>query len=142
MATDLKPAPDTSVTELVTGILHDAQDLIKQQFELLKHEVREDIRKTRDASLLIGAGGIVGLVGAIHVTLMLVYLLHWATNRHLFVNDNFPLWACFGICGLLALVIGGGLIYAGMNKFASFNPLPDQSAQALKENVQWITQPK
>jgi len=142
MATDLKHPPDASVTELVTGILHDAQDLIKQQFELLKYEVRDDIRKTINASLFLVAGGVVAVIGVIHLTLMLVYLLHWASNRHLFVNDNLPLWACFGICGGLAVLIGGGLIYAGMHKFASFNPLPDQSAQALKENVQWITQPK
>jgi len=136
MATDLKPPPEASVTELVTGILHDAQDLIKQQFELLKHEVKDDIRKTRDASLLIGVGGLVGLVGLIHLTLMLVYLLYWATN------ESLPLWACYGICGGLAAIGGGALVYAGMNKFSSFNPLPDQTAQALKENVQWLTKPK
>jgi len=136
MATDLKPAPDTSVTELVTGILHDAQDLIKQQFELLRVEVKDDLRKTRDASLLMGVGGLVGLVGLIHLTLMLVYLLFWATNEHL------PLWACFAICGGVAVIAGGALIYAGMNKFSTFSPLPDQTAQALKENVQWLTKPK
>jgi len=135
MATDLKPAPDASVTELVGGIINDAQELIKQQFELLKHEVKEDFQKSRDASLLMGVGGVVGLVGLIHLTLMLVYLLQWAA-------PSLPLWACFGICGGLVAIVGGGLLYAGIHKFSTFNPLPDETAQALKENVQWITQPK
>src|SRR3954466_11571948 len=138
MATDLRSPPDNnaSVTELVTGIIRDGQELIKQQFELLKHEVHEDFRKTRDASLMLAAGGVVALVGAIHLSLMLVYLLNWATN------GNLPLWACFAICGGVVFLIGAGLVYAGIHKFSTFNPLPDETAQALKENVQWITQPK
>jgi len=135
MATDVKPAPDTSVTELVSGILHDAQDLIKQQFDLLRVEVLEDLRKTRDAGILMGLGVGVALLGGLLLTLMLVYLLQWAF-------PEMPLWASFGIWGVIACVAGFGLFYAGKQKFASFSPLPDQSAQALKENVQWITNPK
>jgi len=135
MATDVKPAPDTSLTELVTGILHDAQDLIKQQFDLLKVEVLDDLRKTRDAGILMGLGVGVALVGGLLLILMLVYLLNWAV-------PDLPLWASFGIWGVIACVAGLGLFYAGKQKFASFNPLPNQTAQALKENVKWITNPK
>jgi len=31
------------------------------------------------------------------------------------------------------------LFYAGKKRLDSFNPLPDQSVQALKENVQCLT---
>jgi hypothetical protein len=134
MATDLKPAPDASVTELVSGIVSDAQELIKQQFELLKHEVRDDLRKTRDAGLCIGFGALVGLVGMALLICMLVFMLHELAGL--------PLWASYGIGAGVALLISGVLISIGMYKFSSFNPLPDQTAQALKENVQWITQPK
>jgi len=134
MATDLKPAPDASVTELVSGIVSDAQELIKQQFELLKHEVRDDLRKTRDAGLCIGFGALVGLVGMALLICMLVFMLHELAGL--------PLWASYGIGAGVALLISGVLISIGMYKFSSFNPLPEQTAQALKENVQWITQPK
>jgi hypothetical protein len=62
-------APDSaqhsgaSITGLVTGIINDAQELIKQQVALLRHEVREDFRKTRDATLSLGAGAAVALLG-------------------------------------------------------------------------------
>ena len=46
MATDLKSTQEPSVTALVTGIISDAEELFKQQFELFKHEVRDDFRKT------------------------------------------------------------------------------------------------
>jgi len=135
MSPDLKTPEDTSVTTLVSGIIHDAQVLFRQQLELFKHEVKTDLRKTKEAGLLMGAGIAVAAVGVILLSLMLVYLLQWAV-------PNLPLWACFGICGLGFAAIGCGLVYSGKAKFDSFNPLPDESAQALKENVQWITNRK
>jgi len=39
--TDAEP----SVTTLVAGIVRDAQELVKEQFELFKHEIRSMSRK-------------------------------------------------------------------------------------------------
>jgi len=135
MATDLKPEQDVSATALVSGIIGDAQNLLKQQFDLLKHEVREDIRKTRNAGQLLGMAVGFGLVGAVLLGLMLAHLLAWS-------EPGLPLWICFGICGGAILVAGVGLYCVGLAKLNSFNPLEDETASTLKENVQWITNPK
>lgn len=135
MAIELKSGPDTSLTELVSGILHDAQELIKQQFAMLKQEIKEDFRKALTAVLCIGVGAAFGLAGLILVTIMLVKLLEALVPA-------LPEWACWGIWGGIALLTAGILVYTGIHMFKSFNPLPDQTAQALKENVQWITRPK
>jgi len=135
MAVDVKPESDTSVTSLVGGIISDAQDLFKQQFELLKHDVREDLRKARDASQMLGVGLGFGLTGAILLAFTLAHLLAWAAPA-------LPLWACYGICGAVFVGIGGALSYAGLQKFETVDPLPQKSAEALKENVQWLTNPK
>jgi len=134
MATDVKPENDPSVTTLVSGIIGDAQDLLKQQFDLLKHEVREDIGKTKDAILVLGLGVGFGLVGAVLLGLMLAHLLAWT-------EPALPL-ACYGICGGAILVLGIVLGCVGWAKFNTFNPLEDGTAQTLKENVRWITNPK
>jgi hypothetical protein len=126
---------EASVTSLVSGIIKDAQDLLKQQFELLKHEVREDIRKTRDASLVMGIGIGCGLVGAILLGLMLAHLLAWAV-------PTLPLWVCYGICGVVVAGIGGLCWYLGIQQLETVNPLPKETTQTLKENIQWITNPK
>jgi len=135
MATDLKSTQEPSVTALVTGIISDAEDLLKQQFELLKHEVREDLRKTKEASFVIGLGAWLGLVGAILLVMMLVYLTQW-------LLPDWPLWVCYGIWGAIMFLAGGIAFFIGKNMFDSFSPLPEKSAQALKENVQWLTNPK
>ena len=48
---DLSAAPNggtTSLTALVAGIVNDAQELLKQQVALLKHDVRQDIRQAKE----------------------------------------------------------------------------------------------
>jgi len=135
MATDLHNDQSPSVTSLVSGIVNDAQDLLKQQFELLKAEVRDDMRKVRDAGEIMGLGAGLGLMGGILLTLMLVYLLNWAV-------PGIPLWGCFGIVGGVFLAGAVAAYLTGKRMLDNVNPLPDKTAEALKENVQWITQPK
>ena len=135
MATDLHPEQSASVTSLVSGIVHDAQELMKQQFELLKAEVRDDFRKVRDASEMIGAGAGLALMGGILLTLTLVHLLNW-------LIPEMPQWAAYGIVAVVFIAGGAGLYLAGKRMLDKVNPLPEQTAEALKENVQWITKPK
>jgi len=135
MATDLHPDQSASVTSLVSGIVHDAQDLMKQQLELLKAEVRDDFRKVRDASEMLGAGAGLALMGGILLTLTLVHLLNW-------LIPDMPQWAAYGIVAVVFIAGGAGLYLAGKRMLDKVNPLPEQTAEALKENVQWITKPK
>lgn len=135
MATDLKPGPDASVTSLVSGIIDDAQRLVTQQFAMLKEEVRADFQRVRKASIGIGVGVGLALLGGFLLTQMLAHLLHWAA-------PDLPLWAYEGIFGGLFCIAGLFIFYRGNADLTSFNPLPDQTVQALKENVQWKTVPK
>jgi hypothetical protein len=134
MANDVQTGNDASVTALVTGIIHDAEELFKQQIHLLKHEVRDDLRKTAFAAGSLVAGVFVLGMGAFMFCLAVPLLLWWLTEL--------PLWSCFAIVGGCLVVVGACLAYLGKKKFDSFNPLPDETAEALKENVQWITKPK
>jgi len=135
MATDLKSNQQPSVTSLVTGIIGDAQELFKQQFELLKHEVRDDFRKTKEVGLALAFAGGLGLVGAILLVQMLVYLTQWLV-------PELALWVCFGIWGTLMFVAGAVLFFIGKTTLDTIDPVPEKTAQALKENVQWLTNPK
>jgi len=119
----------------MSGIISDAQDLVKQQVGLLKHEVRTDLRKTMEAGQLLGAGLCVSAVGILLLGMMLCYLLQWAVPA-------LPLWACYGLCGLALSAVGVCLFVAAKVKFDSFTVMPNESVQALKENVQWIQKQK
>jgi uncharacterized membrane protein YqjE len=134
MAIDVRNGTDQSVTHLVTGIVSDLQDLIKQQLALFRSEVRNDVQKAREAAIPLIIGLSFAMVGAGLLVLMLVHLLHWATP--------IPMWGCYAIVGAGSMLLGGALYYGGMKKLESIHPLPEESAQALKENVQCLMNPK
>jgi uncharacterized membrane protein YqjE len=125
------PGTNRSVTPLLTGIVNDIQDLLKQNLALFKVEVREDMRKTKEAAAALGVGVALAAVGGLHLTLMVVFLLS--------LIPRIDLWVCFGIVGAVFVGFGLALFLRGKKKLESFNPLPDESAEALKENVQCLT---
>jgi len=53
-----------------------------------------------------------------------------------------PLWGCFGLVGVALAISGGALIFAGMKRFDSVNPLTGPTAQALEEDMKWMNNPK
>jgi hypothetical protein len=134
MANTLQTSSEPSVTALVAGILHDGQELLKHQLTLFKTEVREDLRRTREAATSLVVGGGFLFVGSVLLGLMLVFLLHELAG--------WPLWASFLLVGGIVAVLGGALTAYGVGQFKSFNPLPAQTAEGLKENLEWTTKPR
>jgi len=134
---------ETSTTGLLGGIISDFGDLIKQEIRFAKAEFKSDFTKARDAATALAIGVGVASLSGILLLWMLVHLLHWLTMPADSSDPaKLPLWACFGIVGLVFGVIGGVLVMSGIRKFQSNNPLPDQTAQSIKENVQWIANSK
>jgi hypothetical protein len=134
MDNNLQAPPEPSLTALVSGIIADGQELFKQQLELVRTEISSDLRKTKEAAQALAIGFGIGAVAVVLLTFMLVHLLHWATE--------WPVWTCFGIVGGLLAVVAGALCLGAIKRFQSFNPLPDESYQAIKENLQWKTNPR
>jgi VIT1/CCC1 family predicted Fe2+/Mn2+ transporter len=134
MENQLHTAPEPSMTSLVSGIITDAQELIKQQLELFKHDIREDVRKARETAASLALGLILVTVGGILFCTMFVYLLH--------EEAGLRLWASFAIVGGVLLVVGLVLTYLAKKEAETINPLEGEAAKALEENVQWITKPK
>jgi hypothetical protein len=134
MATETAPPSEgQSVTELVSGIVADSQELVKQQFALLRAEMKEDFRRTVRSALLIAVGGVLALPAAVLLCFTIVYAINAA---------GLSLSASFLIVGGAAAIGSAILIGIGVQRFRSFNALPDQTVEAFKENVRWMTSPK
>lgn len=131
-ATNTPPGPPpASVAGLVSGIIDDAQTLVKQQADMLKSELREDFKQSKRAAEF-GAVAVVCLtVGAIGLITAIAYLLH--------EQFEFKMWASWGMVSLVFLAVGGVLGYLAYSLLERFNPLPDKTFNALKENVTWQT---
>jgi len=122
---------ESSMTGLVAGIIDDVQRLMGQQLKLFRREVQDDVAKVLEAMILLGVGAAAAVVAGI---LVAFGIAHWMSAAF----PNLPLWACYSIVGGVLAVLGGALLIAGTRLLDSFNPLPDESAEAMKENVQCL----
>jgi hypothetical protein len=143
MANEVHPPQDQAgMAGLMRGIINDIGDLIRHEIRFARTEIRQDLRKSQQAATVLALGAGAAVLGAFLLALMLVHLLHWLSLPAGTATEGLPLWACFGIVPAVFLVLGSAAAYAGSRMFASFNPLPDQTAQTVKENVGWIVNSK
>lgn len=136
MATDLRNETEqaASMTTLVSGIVRDAEQLLKQQFELFKAELRQDVQHVKIAMRVLAGGVAIGFVGLLLLGNALALGLETAW-------PDLPLWAWYAIAGAVVLVVGIILAIAGVVRLGSVSPLPEKTAEGLKENFQWKTKP-
>src|SRR5438309_1915912 len=136
MANEVHTSSEAPTTSLLRGIINDIGDLIRQEIRFARTEIKTDLRKTKEASVVLALGVGTAVLGVILLTLMLVFLLHWLTLPVGADTDpaRIPLWGCFGIVSAVFLLTGAALAWLGYKKFESFNPLPDETAQTVKEN--------
>jgi len=129
-----QPRPDRngeSVTRLLSGIVEDAQALIQQQLTLFQVELKNDLRRTRNAAIPLMVGVLVCGLAAIMLCAMVALLLDQVLVL--------PWWAGFAGVGGVLMVVGGLMVFWGKTRFDAFNPLPDQTVEGIKENIQWKT---
>jgi uncharacterized membrane protein YqjE len=133
-ANDIHTGQEPRLSEIVSGIVSDAEELVKQQLALFKTEIRDDVHKTKEAALPLVVGALIGGLGIVLLAFGIVYLLAWGVPA-------VPLWAWFLIVGVVLAGGGVALAWEGKTRFEALH-LPDKSATALKENVQWLMNPK
>ncbi len=122
-----------SVTQLVSGIVSDAERLFRQQIDMVRAEFKEDLRRTKQVVLAFAVGAVLIAVAVVMLIVALAHLLHEQANLSLSASWAIVGGACL-LIGIIAAVVGSRIL-------ASYNPLPDKSFHALQENVSWITNP-
>ena len=128
MSNGLETQPESSVMELVGGIITDVHVLVQQQLALFQHEIKGEIGHAREAGSLVAAGLAIVAVGSVLLGGMLVHLLAR-------MAPNLPLWGCYGIVGAPVAALGGVLCLMGIQRFRYFNAPTVGPAQDLKERV-------
>ncbi len=127
---------EPSVTSLLSGIVKDAEELIKQQLLLFRHELKDDVNRAREALPSLGAGVVLILAAVVFLGTTVALLLNWAVG-----DAHLPLWVCFLIVTAVFGVVGCCLLYFAKMTLESL-PMSHQAAEATKENVEWLTKPK
>lgn len=121
---------ETSVSNLVSGIVTDIQDLARKEIALARQEIKEDLNEAKEAGIKLGVGGAVLAVGGLFLLVTLALgladLLNW------------PAWAGFGIVGLVFAVVGYIMFSSAQKQAKNLRPMPEKTIETMKENVEWI----
>lgn len=137
-----RSSSEPSVATLVGGIVEDLQTLVRQQLLLTRREVERDVRIGSKAlgKLLVGAS--VCFLGAVALTFSVAHLLHWATAPAGFDPAGVPLWASFGLVGIVLATAGCFASRAGMQQLGAVQPLQTEAEEAWKGSAPWTNKPK
>src|SRR5262245_46198438 len=107
MTNELETEP--AVTTLVSGIVQDAQELVRQQLTLFQVEFKIGMHRTAAAVIPLAAGAVVCLIAGIILAAALAVLLPT-------IWPGLPQWAGFAIVGGLCGALGAALVFWGKSQ--------------------------
>ena len=121
-----------SVGSLVAGLTNDLSTLMRQELELAKVELRQEAAKTGKAAGLFGGAGLAGWMVALFASMALM----WALGEVMHLG-----WAAL-IVTVLWAVAAAVMFMQGRAKMRAVRPVPEQTVQTLKEDIQWAKNQK
>jgi len=119
-----------NTTQLVSGIIVDAQKLVRQEFELAKLEFKQEWTTAKAALLAFGTASSLRTIASLHLSLAVVFFLTEVLG--------WKLWLSFLATTLVSGCIALMLYRRARNKLDEVNLIPRHMAQSVKENVEWM----
>jgi hypothetical protein len=123
-----RPKAERSITTLLSDLASETILLIRQELALLKAELHEKFSRVGQGATALGAGALIAYSG--WLVLLAAAVLGLATVL--------PAWLAALIVALVALAIGGALIYIGKSRFDADSLMPQRSLRSLREDEQWL----
>jgi len=123
--TDLR---DRSIGELLKQLATETSTLVRQEFQLARAELEQKGRKAGPGIGMVGAAGVAALLALGTLTAFLVLAL----------DGVLPNWAAALVVGIGWAIVAGVLYLVGKERVQEAgSPVPEQTVETLKEDVQW-----
>lgn len=121
---------DRSLGDLLGDLSRDLSTLMRQEIELAKVEIKEEVAKTGKAGGMLGGTAVAG-----HMALLLLsFALAWG------LAEIMPTGFAFLLVGLAYAAVAGALYLKGRDELRKVHPVPEQTVETLKEDVAWARQ--
>jgi hypothetical protein len=114
------------LSELLSDVTAQLQSLVRKEMELARAETKEQLSQAAKGAAAFGVAGVVGFIAAI----VLVFAAAWG------LAEVLPEGFAFLIVGGLLLAVAGVLFTQGRKKMAQVSPVPQQTVETVKEDVQ------
>jgi uncharacterized membrane protein YqjE len=120
-------APEKSLGQLFSELTSDLSTLMRKEVELAKVETKEEVARAGKAGGMLGGGAFAGWFALLFLSFAVAWLLdEWMHTALAFL-----------IVGLVYAVVAAVLVVQGRSRMQSVNPVPQQTVETLKEDVQW-----
>jgi uncharacterized membrane protein YqjE len=122
-----QPGETRSLGQIVGDITSDMSTLVRQEIDLAKSEMKQEVSKLGKGAGMLGAAGLAGYFTLFFLSFALTYLL-----------DNWmPLELGALIVALLWGIAAAVLALRGRKEIKQANPALPVTQQTIKEDVQW-----
>ncbi|MET9323557.1 phage holin family protein [Streptomyces sp. NPDC003038] len=118
---------ESSIGDLISAISTDLSQLVRDEVELAKAEIKQESAKAGKAVGMLGGAGYAGHLVMLMASLTVVFAL---------ANVMDLAWAALIVTGVWA-VVGAVLYYIGRKQLRTVNLKPEQTVETLKEDAQW-----
>ena len=127
----LTPEPDEAekpVGQFVTDVTSELSTLLRKELELAKVELAGEMRQAAKAGGMLGGGALSGYFALLLGSLGLAELL----------AAKLPRWLAFFLVAGLYGTAAGTLLNRGRQEIQQVDPVPQQTVESLKENVELV----
>jgi hypothetical protein len=125
------PSADPSIGELVGEISKDLTQLVREEAELAKAEIKESATRAGKAAGLLAGSGYAGHLALLMGSLAAVFGLAHVVDLA---------WAALIVTGLWAL-LAAVLFVVGRKRLKTVNAKPERTVETLKEDARWVRNP-
>jgi hypothetical protein len=114
---------EASVGDLIGQVAQDLSTLMRQELDLAKAEVKQEVTKAGKAAGMLGAAGFAG-----YMVLLFASIAAWWGLANVMAKG----WAALVVTGIWA-VIGIVLFAGGRGQMRRVNPKPERTVETVKE---------
>lgn len=122
-----QPGTERSLGEIVSDIASDMGTLVRQEMELAKTEIKQEVSKAGKGAGLLGGAGVGGYLALLFLSLTVMFALGEVMDL---------VWAALVVTVLWA-VVAAVLAAAGRKRLRSVDPSLTTTKQTLKEDARW-----
>jgi putative superfamily III holin-X len=126
MSNIVNPPGERPLGELLSDVTSQLQLLVRKEIELGRAEIKEEANKAAKGAAAFAVAGVVGFLAAV----TLVFAAAWG------LAEVVPEGVAFLIVGVLLLAVAGVLFAQGRKKVAGVSPVPEQTVETVKEDVE------
>ena len=118
---------DQSLGELVADMTGEMSTLVRKEIQLAKVEMKEEAGKAGKPAAMLGAGAVTAYLALLFTSLALAWLL----------DEVMHVALAFFLVAVLHGVLAAVLLTRGRNDLKKVDPVPRQTVETLKEDVEW-----